>query len=539
MGKAGMLKEIRNLLISTVLAGLISLCGCESEADMKADILGDSVGILKWHPGSEQKPQPIVRVERFKYSDLGIGDLNGRLSEFAPFSSVIDTFVGKNEDLLKKFQSDFIKYMAPRPSLKTEPHTGKHPDCACSDDTNISLYTYLAPYEYDQTVFLKWLRDNTDKDDFIDPAGRKFNDYRGDLICPVVNSAGQVTEDFLKKTFGHGIIFENDSATLLIDNKYNPLRWMAPVNEVHHHEQPAAAMLMGSKQGQWERTAKICRNFLDGDYRQHIYLEYDVELEVEDFREQMNEYNIWDFHGGKPLGDINGIVAKTHYNTQFYSQSGQSACGRTLPTAIQKIITKWLKTRFVPPDIQVSIMTNWAHGKYRSAEFMIASKNQQRALYDPTEPNGVGVLATSSKELEPYIVDGGNSGNVAWTRFPVDLLKKDVFTRRNPELPVIVSGGEYVEIPDGGFKRNFHGVIDLTAFYVLSRAHKFFPVQRGYWVNEWLGFEGDNPQFRNPDEQHGVSSIGIIFENHGPFKVAAKVNKLNVYVVDKPAATGD
>jgi hypothetical protein len=93
----------------------------------------------------------------------------------------------------------------------------------------------------------------------------------------------------------------------------------------------------------------------------------------------------------------------------------------------------------------------------------------------------------------------------------------------------LIKGGDYVEIPDGGMKKRFEGIIDLTNYYVVSRQKQFFPGQRGFWVHKWVGFEGDDPQYRNPREEHGINWLGFIFENHGPFKVSVTIHRLNAY----------
>lgn len=45
-----------------------------------------------------------------------------------------------------------------------------------------------------------------------------------------------------------------------------------------------------------------------------------------------------------------------------------------------------------------------------------------------------------------------------------------------------------------------------------------------------MGFEGNDPGLANPDERHGIEWAGFIFENHGPFKVKTKINKLNIRI---------
>ena len=70
----------------------------------------------------------------------------------------------------------------------------------------------------------------------------------------------------------------------------------------------------------------------------------------------------------------------------------------------------------------------------------------------------------------------------------------------------------------------------MTNYYAMARKYKFFPGQRGYCGKRWVGFEGDVAEFVNPAEQHGLYWLGFIIENHGPFRVSAKIQRLNAYI---------
>jgi hypothetical protein len=91
------------------------------------------------------------------------------------------------------------------------------------------------------------------------------------------------------------------------------------------------------------------------------------------------------------------------------------------------------------------------------------------------------------------------------------------------------SGTDYLELQRPELKKTvFKGEIDVTEFYRQSLAAKAFPGQRGFWVDKWVGFEGDVPEFRDPDEEHGIEWAFFIFESHGPIKTVAEIRRLDL-----------
>ncbi len=77
-------------------------------------------------------------------------------------------------------------------------------------------------------------------------------------------------------------------------------------------------------------------------------------------------------------------------------------------------------------------------------------------------------------------------------------------------------------------------MIDVTNYYALARAGQFFPGQLGYWNNVQVGFASADPASKDPTEQHAIYNAAMIFESHGPFRVALGINRFNVYVAPQP-----
>lgn len=352
----------------------------------------------------------------------------------------------------------------------------------------------------------------------------------------------QVNEDVLKKTSGHVTWIKDGAVTMMGDNRYNPLRWVAPINEVHHHEQASQAMLFRSAPGQWERAADVLADFNQGRRDRRIVLDYDIEIEVADERKAMGEWSIWDYYGSQPLASPVGLLGQTHLNCLRYS-TGEEAYGQQMPPAQKRNIQRWMEVRIENINIQMAIMVNFLErdGKYRLAEFMLAGKEQRPIGFLPLEKDGDGIVYSDEPNLNRFFIDGGLGGPVGWWRAPISMLSDPVFTgeKAGDLTPIVLEGGQYEHISDGGMHKRLKGRIDLTRFYALARQRRIFPGQRGYAGGKWYGFEGDVPEFRDPDERHGIEWLGAIYEVHGPFKVRVTVNRLDAQIVGDSAPVGD
>ncbi len=484
--------------------------------------------LLLWRPGSEPAPPVSVMADAFNRSDLGL-DGEG-LGGFWPFASVVDFFAGQDPDLCAKFAKDFQKYL--------HQNSGSyHPACPVPDKAGFSLYTYRKPYECHQAEFLAWLKENRGLDDFIEPAGRRWNDYRGNLRCPLVVGPDNVTDEVLKQTFGHVAWVDDGAVTMLGDNQYNPLAWVAPINEIHHHEQASQAVVFRAAPGQWERAAEVFAEYHRGNREQRICLAYDIAIEVTDQRKALGEWSIWDYYGRQPLSSPCGLLGQTHWNAFRYS-TGEIAFGQEMPFPQRRNLQRWMEVRMEDINIQIAIMVNFLErdGKYRLAEFMLASKNQRPIGFQPLAADGDGIVYSADPSLNRFFVDGGLSGPVGWWRVPVSMLSHPLFTSGHEDLmPVVMEGGEFSPIPDGGIQKRYKGKIDLTKFYAVARQRRIFPGQRGYASGTWIGFEGDAVESQDPNERHGIEWLGAIYEAHGPFEVKMTVHELDVHIATASA----
>jgi hypothetical protein len=485
---------------------------CVAAFDAPADALDHE--ILQWHPGSCDAPQPIIRAERFKNNDLGI-ESSDFFGQHAAFGSVVAYFCGDDVDLRREFAKTFEKYLVHQ-------HDGIFPRSTRPQIGNCTIHTYRTPYEYGQPEFQQWLSEHTDKTDMFEPAARRFNDYRGPVLSPWTAGSETCDDAFLKSTFGFAAYPTGRSMVLVNDNRFNPMRWVGPVNEVHHHEQPSLCLTLEARDGQWERTAQVLQDFMAGKRDRYIILDYDVELAVEDFRAELGEYTVWDFYGQYDLNqEPRGIVSQTHRDT-WDACHGKLFQGKQFTPAQKTLYLSWLEARLINVNVQCSLMVNFRQreGVFRLSEFMIAAKNQTARPWN----------LTPCPVVNCYAVDGGGAYNFAWYRTSIDMLRDERFTGNDPSLtPVLREGDSFVAIPDGGLPRTrLRGSIDLTRFYALSRQMGCFPGQKCQAGDAWVGFEGDDPRLSDPEERHGIEWVGFIFENHGPFRVQATIHGLNV-----------
>jgi hypothetical protein len=373
------------------------------------------------------------------------------------------------------------------------------------------------------------MKNERGRDDFLFLAARKMNPYKGDLIDPVVSDRSAVTEELLQKTFGYVAVAEQDKITFIGDNRYNPLRWICPINEIHHREQPSWAMRLHTKPELWPRTVEILQENRTNETTRRIVLRYEVALKIEDCRAEMDESSLRDYLRG---GSGPDLIAQCYNNSINYAVNGASREGVSLEPIQQKMVEKYVRTRLEPVNFQLGVGINFKErdNRYRLAEFMLCSYNQKPVGILPEEADGRGFLATACDALNPLVADGGNNGAGSWWRLPVSVLNYKALTAGGKSS---WSGSDYLELKKPQLEQTvFKGEIDVTEFYRQALAAKAFPGQRGFWVNRWVGFEGDAPEYRNPDEQHGIEWAFFIFESHGPLNVEAEVRQLDVVIVE-------
>jgi len=488
---------------------------------MAAGFAATEQSMLQWSPAHGVAPKAAVEVQWFKDNDFLSPEIDG-VGKLQPLSAVMDTFCGESSELRREF-SDWV-------SAYALPKFYYHPAHPRPEGHNLVVSAYHTPYECYQTKFLTWMKKHRGQDDFLLPAARKVNPYKGDLVDPVVDSPEKVTPELLRKTFGYVAVAEQDKITFIGDNRYNPLRWICPINEIHHREQPSWAMRLHTRPELWSQTGDVLKDAKAGKSGKKFLLRYEVALQVEDCRKELGEYAFQDYlKSGRP-GEI-GLIKQMHDNTLTYA-GGASRDGVKLLPIQQKMVKKYLETRLEPVNLQVTIGINFRERRerYRLAEFMLCSYNQKPVGVLPEEGGGKGFLATACDALNPLVTDGGNNGPNAWWRMPISVLNHDALTGGGKSA---WSGTDYLELQRPELKKTvFKGEIDVTEFYRQSLAASAFPGQRGQWVSQWVGFEGDAPDSRDPDEEHGIEWAFFIFESHGPLKTVAEVRRLDVVIAE-------
>ena len=501
------------LKIRIILLGLLALLSaCKAERERS---------VLKWSPGCGEEPRVAVEVQWLMANDY-LAEKGDGLLKLQALGAMMDTFCGDDPALRKSFSEWVGQYRFPKFYY--------HPQHPKPEDENLVITSYNKPYEALQPKFIKWMQTHRGQDDFLMPAARKMNPYKGELIDPVVEDFSSVTEETLQQTFGYVAVAKPDSMTFIGDNRYNPLRWICPINEIHAREQPSWGMRLHSTPKTWKETVSILKATRTGAAEKRILLRYEIGLVIEDCREQMGEFRLQDYlASGKPHSV--GLIKQMYLNTEKY-KTGAKKDGVSLEPIQRRMIEKYAKTRLEPVNFQLSVGINFRQRdpNYRLAEFMLCAYNQDPVGVFPEEGNGRGFLANGNEAISRLVSDGGNSGNVAWWRLPVDVLE-------HPELLQGASpawkGTDYRELTEPSLERTvFKGEIDVTEFYRQAIAAQVFPGQRGFWVKRWVGFEGDVPEFQNSDEEHGIDWAFFIFESHGPLKVTAQVRKLDVVIVD-------
>lgn len=483
--------------------------------------------LLIWHPGCGETPRVRPTVESLKLNDLGLPGEG--LGAFHAFGSLIDWFAGDDPELRRQFRRDFSKYL-----MDGDHPSRLHPRAEPVEAPFIDFPSYRVPWEWAHDEFMEWFRTHRGGDDFMEPAGRRWNDFRGNLGCHWVGSASAVSEAELKANNGVAGSFDADAIRWVCDNRFNPYRWVGPINEIQHHEQASLCCTVPTRAGVYENGPDL----LNGSVR----LEYELELELEDLRPLTGEETVFDFYGAGELTEPIGVVSQTHWNAQRLIR-GETLHDEEFSYGQKRFVSQWLQKRCIQPNLQVSLMVNFRErgGRYRLAEFMLAEFNQQPIFFfdrdvpadvdagrsfNPFRLDGNGVLPTANEAMNRHVVDGGCSGNFAWTRTPVDVFRDSAFA---PDEPIVHEGGDCLHWDGKGPCRAvLSGVLDVGAFYRQARNLDYFPGQRGYWGSRWVGFEGDASEFRNPAERHGLEWLGLIFENHGPFRLQIKAARLNL-----------
>jgi hypothetical protein len=493
---------MKKTILSVVLAA-----GCVSA--------GQPRSVLKFSvPHELEKPQIEWWVDTFREHDYS---LDG-------FFSMGHAFTGGDEELLEKFNKTMRE---PYYFQVLTPFTAS----IAETPTDFTVHTYYKPYEYEQSKFLKWTKDNLGRDDFLPANARKTNAYRGDLISPFVYSKAERKALDLKKTFGKCVTTEDGKLTFIQDNRVNPMRWIAPDNEVLHHETSSSFFLSRVSKEQDKELAKIFKDYWTGaDRSKRVLLNYKIRVKLTNYAEEMGEKSIYDMYEPGELEKAEDLITATHSKIKERVATKDSGAAYA---------ENYMKTRLESPFLQVSVVVNFKETAehYFLQEFMVVDKNYQST----TKGFTTGDYPIRNARLREEIYEGGSAETearcISWNRLKVDTLKdlKDGVSDI-PGHPIIVEGGNHVDWDhrnDKVLEATVSGTIDLTNYYLHARERGFFPgasFQNG--SGDYVGFSEKKSHHYDPDLPIGMAWAGFMFEMTGPFKLVMEGQELDVVIAE-------
>lgn len=475
-------------LVSWLVVLLLASCSTQATIDDAAPAtdafegaVQSDVSLLAYRPGGGVRPVTRVLVGLLYDKDLGT-DVDTDNSSF------VDTFTSRNPARRAAFKASFQRYRYASASpfyADGGVVTDVHPNCPRTATPTLVVNGYAKPYEFSQSEFLTWLTANTGRTDFLPARARAVNAFRGNQECPLTT-----TDTTLKRSFGQKITASATSVTLTTDNSVNPWRWAAPVNEVHHHEQPSLyATFPARDRAAIDESKRILAAALAGDFSQRIILEYDVDVTLTDVG-LASEPNLFSVLDGVDGGAVD-LFGTQYENTVRVWPAGSGP-------------RQYLDARVVPPSFQLSVGVNFRENAagYRLSEFQLLGYNYQPAL--------VWGAPSANPTLNSYTTEGGGSGSSAWSRLKANAL---VLPGLIADGAIVRSGATYTELATPSFTGKLKGQLDLTQYYRIAHGHQFFP-----------GLPDVNTA------QNEIAWSGVVYEAHGPLKVVVKLNTFNLRV---------
>jgi hypothetical protein len=307
-------------------------------------------------------------------------------------SALDDTFANGSASDRDQFRASIAAYV--------KSAAVRYPDPPCNapppGPVQFELFTHSKIYEIDQANFLAHYRRLTGRADFLPAGARRQNPYRGDQACPYVTSPAAAN---LQHTMGHLAWFTTHGVTLTLDNRFNPYRWDAPINQVRHHEQPSFSFLEPATPSGAAATAAILAAALQGDVSRHILLTYDLTLSVADDRAALHENQFTDMTGIAP--DASDLFSTTSRDLSRYIAQA--------PDSMEsEHIARYFAVRYQVPTIQLSLAVNFQQNgvRWRDSEFMLAGQN-----YAPSATPSFAPV--SDPDWAADIPEGGNNGTRA------------------------------------------------------------------------------------------------------------------------------
>lgn len=469
--------------------------------------------ILDYSFPAKKAPSFQVVVDALRKRDFELPAPDSKPFNAFHFCSMAETFTGGNTHLLAAMRRQLRK---PR-FFRTDPPSWFHSD----PHAPVSIYTYLKPYEYDQPVFLRFLKTHH-RPDLLPAKARSTNHYLGRLQSPV-----NATD--LRKTFGRRVSVHHGNLILYQDNRLNPLRWFGPTFAHHHEASSQFALINVTPQGQ-----KIAAKLLQAAYQDRvmpatrIVLEYNLVVQVTDHSAELGEHTIYDLWPNHSIAGHKDLIAES------LRQVRALIANRNTPAMFAKYASNDLKTRLEKPWVQVSLAIAMppvrgtkTKAKYLEQEFMLLSRNYQshtRGLFSPS----------GDPKWDKYTYDGGNSGQGAWMRTRISALHNLPAFQKGIGRQVASPGVKFVNLT-GDHKHwtvSLHGRIDLTAYYRIARREGFFPGQRGQYIdpNRFHGFSVPGSAVYDPKQRQTLKWVGIMYEMNGPYEIKVDIHKWDVRI---------
>lgn len=557
-------------------AGVVSLVGGTS---------GGVEDLLVWSIPATRAPTVGMCAQKMRRADFGLNDeCNG--DTYKEHSAFLDTFAKSQDEPTHSLRDRFLNEAGPEGLIN-------HPSCvpcgalgaggscgspqgglcgglsqdeAC-DPGEVTLVDYRKPYEYRQDQYLAWLRAQTGSPtaDFVTPRERGWNDYQGGQDCPLVtwmpDGPTGLTPTQLKQQLGEGAFVTASKISLFQDNRFNPSRWLAPIDVAHYHEQPSW-MLMVNTTCAGRESARLAfrdiRNELGGAPPStpvpKIFLDFDLELIFENHIGLFDEAELESVYGGVQAKDLHTLSARADHHAE------QIANAIAIHGHLSYVVDAYRKARLLAPTFQLSLSVNFHsgggdsdgdgkndYGVYQAHDFLLASYNYGQSFHESFHPgwgakDGAGAPSASDVAWGAHIREGGvrytkKGGEVpygeyvAFQRMSVDAF--NLFADEGLPDPR-VTGLTHTALTSSLTKR-INGTLDLTRFYRNMCALGRFPGQVGYWADSPSNFLGQNcvglgASGADVASGHTIASVGVIFESHGPFLTRVDVRGLRLRV---------
>lgn len=438
------------------------------------------------------------------------------------------------------------------------PNLTLHPKCINSPvrnagDADIEINTFMKPYDIFQgSIFLPRVKAINGHTDFLPRAAREASvakgglPYRQDLTCPteIRSQAILPNADKLRSTYGQAAILGDDRIILVIDNSFNPLRWMANVgdNRIMHREQSSLGLVFPVARNGTDQIRAAFRDILNGitpaDHGgQHLMLSYDINLSVSippsvDVREKFTD-----------MLDRPCTAEVASQPADLFEASACLAMARNGNSPGWKQIKKYVERRIMTPSIQLSLGVVLDPGKpgvfpWRDQEFMLAEYN-----YMDSHPEGFAPTANSIVNTNTPI-GNSNGKNAAWYRIGISALRNRELV--SPDLPVLNdTASEWVMHEPLG-RRDLVGSINLTNYLRNFADRHLIPGMSGEWGGCSALLPLDKPLSQlntnkcdvqgrlgksdaKIEEPLSVYRVLLIPEIHGPFRVEIEVKGLSLY----------